>query len=291
MPTPSCPRSFRPAQPAGQPGPGTRRTQLPRARKVGKGRAAGSSGGSAGSEWQPLSWRAHTLTPAQRSAIGAQPAGVIIAGRDLCKGVAAGDRGGDRAVIDGGVAQPPIGIFTCTTPSRADRATNSSRLPRARMAGQTRAAGTFGGSAGGVWQPRPCAAWLARASLTPAQRSAIREQPAGVLEGGRELFEDVAARDREWEQGIAGGAHSPPGIGTCLKTTKPAGRGTNSSQSPRARMAGQEPGSVHFRRQGWRCVAAAALCHMGGARITHPSTAQCHSCAARRCGIRRPRAA
>ena len=41
-------------------------------------------------------------------------AGVSMAGRDLCEGVAARDRGGDKFLSGGVVAQLPVGIPTCT---------------------------------------------------------------------------------------------------------------------------------------------------------------------------------
>ena len=83
-----------------------------------------------------------------------RPAGVRIAGRELCKYVAARDRGGDPALNGGAVSQLPVGICSCTSTRPSRPGTNSSQLPRARMAGQGRAAGTLGGGAGGVWQQR-----------------------------------------------------------------------------------------------------------------------------------------
>ena len=196
MPSPSRPLPLEPAQPPGRAGPGTNSSQLPCAHG-----GAGKGNGHFRRQLAVCGSRGPIpLTPTQRSATCAQPAGVRVAGRELCEGVAARDRGGDKAVSGGAVAQPPVAIGTCTTPGQPGPGTNSSQVPSAQ-GGAAKGSGHF-------WRQRwQCvAAASLRASLTPAHRYAIGAQPAGVTRTGRDLCEGVAARDRGGDKARRGGA-------------------------------------------------------------------------------------
>ena len=172
----------------------------------------------------------------------------------------------------------PMALLPAQPAGQPGPATNSSQSPRARVAGK----------AGSGQFRRQC--WLTVCvsrgpiPLTPTQRSVICAQPAGVSIAGRDCSKGVAARDRVGDKALSVGgvAQTPVGIQTC--TTRRPARPRHQLQSVALRTwRGRGGQRAHLK------AAPAGGVWQPRSYTTHPNTAQCYLCAARRCERRRPR--
>ena len=274
--SPSCPTALLPAHPASQPSrpppPASAAMCAMPLPRGGQGRAAGHEirrwahtctgqrqrcGSRHFAHGSHLALEIASLTPTQRSTIGAHSAGVIAACRDLCKAVAPRDNGGDQVTSGGVVAQPPVPIATCTSirPSRPENHWQSVQqcVPchclvagRAGQQAMRYGGGHTAGAALAVWQQTLAQGnhlALEIASLTPTQRGAVGVHSAGVSVACRDLCKAVAPRYKGGEVLSSGGASAqlPICIVTCRSSqpSRPESHGSQCSNVCHCLVAGR----------------------------------------------------